>query len=152
MILFRIAKTEFIRDLSGTGPRLYGGRWNPKGIGVIYTSESRALAALELFVHLSRTVIPPSFSLASIEIPDTASMKKITPEELPRNWRTYPAPIKLASLGASWIQSKETLLLRVPSVIMPPEGNILINPAHPQMTGVRIIKVETYSPDSRLMT
>ena len=150
MILFRIAKTGFIRDLSGAGPRLYGGRWNPKGISVVYTSESRALAALEFFVHLSRTVIPPSFSLASIEIPDTASIKKITVEELPRYWRSYPAPTKLAALGGAWIRSKESLLLRVPSVIMPPEGNILINPAHPEMIGVRIIKVEPYSPDPRL--
>jgi RES domain-containing protein len=152
MTLFRIAKNEFIRDLSGTGPRLYGGRWNPKGMGVIYTSESRALAALELFVHLSRTIIPPSFSLASIEILDTASIKKITLEELPRYWRSYPPPTKLAALGASWIRSKESLLLRVPSVIMPPEGNILINPAHPEMTCVRILKVEAYSPDPRLTT
>ncbi|MBI4764412.1 MAG: RES family NAD+ phosphorylase [Deltaproteobacteria bacterium] len=151
MILFRIAKTEFIRDLSGTGPRLYGGRWNPRGMSVIYTSESRALAALELFVHLSRTVASPGFSLASIMIPDTASMKKITPEELSRNWRSYPAPVKLASLGASWIRSGDTLLLRVPSVIIPPEGNFLINPAHPEMTNVRISQVEPYSPDPRLM-
>ena len=116
MVLYRIAKNAYISDLSGTRPRLYGGRWNPKGMGVIYTSETRALAALELFVHLSRTVIPPSFSLATIEIPDTASIKKITVKDLPRNWRAYPAPTKPAALGASWIRSKESLLLRVPSV------------------------------------
>lgn len=152
MIVFRIAKTDLIRDLSGTGPRLYGGRWNPKGMGLIYTSESRALAALEFFVHLSRTVIPPGLSLASIEIPDKAPRKEITVEELPRNWRTYPAPPELADIGASWIRSKQSLLLRVPSVIIPPESNILINLAHPEMTGVRIIKVEPYSPDPRLTT
>ncbi len=150
MILFLIAKTEFIRDLSGTGPRLYGGRWNPKGISVIYTSESRTLAALEFFVHLNRTVIPPGLSLASIEIPDQASGKEITIEELPRIWRSYPAPLELANIGASWIRSKESLLLRVPSVIIPPEKNILINTAHPEMTGVRITRVEPYSPDPRL--
>ena len=150
MVLYRIAKTAYIGDLSGSGPRLYGGRWNPKGIGVIYTSESRALAALEFFVHLSRTVIPPGLSLASIEIPDKASRKEITMEELPRNWRSYPAPLELADIGASWIRSKKSLLLRLPSVIMPPEKNVLINPAHPEMTGVRIIEVEPYSPDPRL--
>ena len=151
MVLYRIAKKAYIRNLSGSGPRLYGGRWNPKGIGVIYTSESRALAALEFFVHLSRTLVPPGLSLVSIEIPDTASRKEITLEELPRNWRSYPAPPELADIGASWIRSKDSLLLRLPSVIMPPEGNVLINPAHPEMTGVRIIKVEQYSPDHRLI-
>ena len=150
MVLYRIAKTDYIGDLSGSGPRLYGGRWNPKGMGVIYTSESRALAALEFFVHLSRTVIPPGLSLATIEIPDKASAKEITAEELPRNWRSYPAALELADIGASWIRSKKSLLLRLPSVIMPPEKNVLINPAHPEMTGVRIIKVDLYSPDPRL--
>ena len=94
MVLYRIAQTTYIDDLSGSGPRLYGGRWNPKGIGVIYTSESRALAALEFFVHLSRTIIPPGLSLASIEIPDKESGKEITMEELPRNWRSYPAALQ----------------------------------------------------------
>jgi len=151
MVLYRIAKTPYIRDLSGSGPRLYGGRWNPKGVGVIYTSENRALAALELFVHLSRVVIPPNLSLASIKIPDTASIKEITLKELPRNWRSFPAPPELAEIGASWIMTKGSLLLRVPSVIMPPEINVLINPAHPEMIGVRIKEVEPYSPDHRLM-
>ncbi len=152
MVVFRIAKSAYIGDLSGSGPRLYGGRWNPKGIGVLYASESRALAALEFFVHLSRTIIPPGLSLASIEIPDKASAKEITMEELPRNWRSYPAALELADIGSSWIRSKKSLLLRLPSVIMPPEKNVLINPAHPEMIGVRIIEVEPYSPDPRLKT
>ena len=151
MVLYRIAKTSYIRDLSGSGPRLYGGRWNPKGIGIIYTSENRALAALELFVHLSRTVIPPNLSLATIKIPDKASKKEIAVKELPLNWRSFPAPPELAEIGTSWIKSKKSLLLRVPSVIMPSEMNVLINPAHPEMIRVRIIKVEAYSFDKRLM-
>jgi RES domain-containing protein len=151
MVLYRIAKTPYIRDRSGSGTRLYGGRWNPKGVGVIYTSENRALAALELFVHLSRAVIPPNLSLAAIKIPDTASIKEITLKELPRNWRSFPAPPELANIGASWIRSKDSLLLRVPSVIMPPEMNVLINPAHSEMIGVRIIEIEAYSFDKRLI-
>ena len=82
MFLYRIAKESYIRDLSGSGPRLYGGRWNPKGVSVIYTSENRALAVLELFVHMSRTIIPPNLSLATIEVPDTASKKEMTVKDL----------------------------------------------------------------------
>jgi RES domain-containing protein len=151
MVLYRIAKTPYIRDLSGSGSRIYGGRWTPKGISVIYTSENRALAALELFVHLSRTVIPPNLSLASIKIPDTASIKEIKGSELPRHWRSFPGPPELAEIGALWIKSNASLLLRVPSVIIPPDMNFLINPAHPEMIGVRITKIEPYSFDKRLM-
>jgi RES domain-containing protein len=151
MFLYRIAKTVYIHDLSGSGPRLYGGRWNPRGISVVYTSENRALAVLELFVHLSRTVIPPNLSLATIEIPDTASKQEIAVKELPRHWRSFPAPPELAEIGASWIKSRNSLLLRIPSVIMPSEMNVLINPAHPETGGVRIKKGESYSFDERLI-
>jgi RES domain-containing protein len=150
MVLYRIAKIPFIRDLSGSGARRYGGRWNPKGLDVIYTSENRALAALELFVHLSRAVIPPDLSVVSLKIPEKASRRELTLKGLPRNWRSYPAPPELAEIGASWIRSKESLLLRVPSVIMPPEKNVLINPAHPEIIGVRIIEVAAYSFDKSL--
>jgi RES domain-containing protein len=150
MMLFRIAKTAYARDLSGSGPKLYGGRWNPKGISVIYTSENRSLAALEFYVHLSRAIILPGFSLVSIEIPETVSRKEVALEELPRGWRSYPAPPELAVMGAAWVRSKESLLLRVPSSVMPPEGNVLINPAHPEMSHVRIIAVVEYTLDQRL--
>lgn len=150
MVLYRITKAAYARDLSGSGPRLYGGRWNPKGLSVIYTSESRALAALEFFVHLSRAVILPGLSLVSIEIPESVSRKEVPAEGLPRGWRAYPAPPELAAIGAAWARSKESLLLRVPSALMPPEGNFLLNPAHPEMSHARIIEVVKYTLDQRL--
>jgi RES domain-containing protein len=150
MVFYRITKAAYARDLSGSGPRLYGGRWNPKDISVIYTSESRALAALEFFVHLSRAVILPGLSLVSVEVPESVSRKEVPLASLPRGWRAYPAPPELAIIGSTWIRSKESLLLRVPSVLMPPEGNFLINPAHPEMSRVRIIEVMAYTLDQRL--
>jgi RES domain-containing protein len=144
--------SAYTRDLSGAGPRLYGGRWNPKGVSVIYTSESRALAVLEFYVHLSRSVILPGLSIVSIEIPDSVSRKEIAMSDLPKNWRTYPAPPELAAIGAEWVRSRESLLLRVPSAIMPPECNILINPVHSEMRKVRIIEIEEYGLDQRLIS
>ena len=150
MVLYRIAKAAYARDLSGSGPRLYGGRWNPKGLSVIYTSESRALAALEFFVHLSRAVVLPGLSLVSIEIPVSVSGKELPLAGLSRGWRAYPAPPELAAIGAAWVKSNESLLLRVPSALMPPEGNVLINPAHPEMSHVRISEAVKYTLDQRL--
>jgi len=151
MIVCRISKKAYARDLSGTGPRLYGGRWNPRGVSVIYTSETRALAALEFYMHLSHTAILPDFCIVSFKIPDGASRKEIVLTDLPKNWRTYPAPPELATMGADWVRSGESLLLRVPSAIMPPECNILINPSHPEMKGVKILAVEKYVFEKRLM-
>jgi len=152
MFVYRIVKSAYARDLSGTGPRLYGGRWSPKGVSVIYTSESRALAALELYVHLSRAVMLPGLSVVSIEIPDNVSRKEIAVVDLPKGWRAYPAPTELAAVGADWIRSRESLLLRVPSAVMPPEHNLLINPVHPEMKEVQIIEIEDYVLDQRLIS
>lgn len=152
MAVYRIVKSSNSRDLSGIGPRLYGGRWNPKGLGAIYTSENRALAALEFYVHLSRAVMLPDLHLVSIEIPDFVSRKEIAVTDLPKNWRTYPAPPELAATGSEWLMSRESLLLWVPSAIMPRERNVLINPAHPEMKEVRIIEVEEYVFDQRLVS
>ena len=152
MMVYRISKRAYTRDLSGTGPRLYGGRWNPKGVSVIYTSETRALAALEFYVHLSRTAILPDLSVVSIKISDSASQNVVRVADLPKDWRAYPAPPELAALGADWVRSGQSLLLRIPSAVMPPECNILINPAHPEMKNVKIMEIEKYVFDPRLMS
>lgn len=151
MIVYRIAKAKYIRDLSGAGARLYGGRWNHKGIAVIYTSETRALATVELLVHLPLSMVPNDLSIASIEIPAHIVPKEIPTADLPANWRNYPAPAVLADLGTRWALSKETLLLRVPSVVVEHEFNILLNPSHPDISHITIPHVENYSLDDRLL-
>ncbi len=151
MIVYRIARAKYIRDLSGVGSRLYGGRWNRKGIGIIYTSETRALATLEYLVHLPLSLMPDDISISSIEIPDNIISREILISDLPVNWRSWPAPSKLAELGTRWALSNETLLLRVPSAVVQHEFNILINPSHPDMKHVTILHIEEYRFDRRLI-
>jgi RES domain-containing protein len=151
MRVYRIAKNKYIHDLSGTGARMYGGRWNDKGIAVVYTSESRALATVEYLVHLPLSIIPTELSIASIEIPDDASREEISTSELPANWRDYPAPLELAELGTHWALTNDTLLLRVPSAVVNHEFNILINPSHSEMKQVTIAHIEEYRFDQRLL-
>jgi RES domain-containing protein len=150
MQLFRIATTQFVRDLSGTGSRLYGGRWNRKGSAVVYTSESRALAALEYLVHLPMALTPPGLSILRIEVPDDVQVKTIDAASLPKNWRAYPPPQSLAVLGTRWVTSNETLLLRVPSVVVDDEFNVLINPAHPDFRRIRPQRPQSFVLDQRL--
>gem|GEM_PF-89207 len=133
------------------GSRLYGGRWNRKGIGIIYTSETRALATLEYLVHLPLSLMPDDISISSIEIPDNIISREILISDLPINWRSWPAPTELAELGTRWVLSNETLLLRVPSAVVQHEFNILINPSHPDMKQVTILNIEEYRFDRRLI-
>lgn len=151
MIVYRIAKTRHISDLSGIGARLYGGRWNNKGIGIVYTSENRSLATVEYLVHVPISIIPGNLSVASIKIPDLIKPKDILPGDLLNKWRDYPPPPELAEIGTKWALSNETLLLRVPSAVVENEFNILINPQHPDMKRVSVSKVEKFTIDKRLL-
>lgn len=150
MKVYRIAKTRYVDDMSGSGARIFGGRWNHKGTGVIYTSENRALATVEYLVHVPLSIAPASLSLVTLQIPDEMILQEIAVSDLPNNWREYPAPTRLAELGTNWATRNESLLLRVPSVVVDQEFNILLNPLHPDIKRVSIFRVESYAFDKRL--
>lgn len=149
-VLYRIARAKYARDLSGDGARLVGGRWNHKGIPVIYTATSRSLAAFEALVHLSQAEFLINRKIVSIEIPKRIVAHVVDNADLPRNWRKYPSPLKLADLGTRWAVSMKSLLLQVPSAVIQDEFNMLINPAHPDMKFVAISKIEAFTFDKRL--
>ena len=149
--LFRIATTERIRDLSGTGARIYGGRWNHIGYPVIYASGSRSLAALEFLVHVPMALAPEDLSIMEINITETVGKESVNEDQLPSNWRNYPAPEQLAEIGTNWLKSKSSLLLNIPSAVVNKEMNTLINPLHEDIKWVRLVSVEKFSFDSRLL-
>ena len=151
MRVYRIGKTRHIRDLSGAGARMYGGRWNKKGVGILYTSANRALATVEYLVHVPLSLVPNDLDIATIQIPDHINLREVSISDLPANWRNYPAPPELAELGTQWALSTETLVLRVPSAVVEGEFNILINPLHPDMMHVTISDVAAYQFDERLV-
>ena len=148
--LYRICTTEHISDLSGTGARIYGGRWNHPGYPIVYSSGSRSLAALEFLVHVPMALAPDNLSIAEITITEKIKRESITPEGLPANWRGYPAPEQLANIGTKWIKSKSSLLLDIPSAVVDKEVNTLINPLHPDIKHVSLANVEKFYFDSRL--
>ncbi len=150
MFLYRISKRAHIKDLSGSGARLYGGRWNHRGVPLVYTSESRSLATVEFLVHVSLPNPPGDLSMATLEVPDGIAPKELDPSSLPKNWRGSPAPIELADLGTQWARSNASLLLRVPSAVVEYEYNILINPMHEDASRVKLVKVVPCKLDERL--
>jgi len=148
--VYRISLAKHARDLSGKGARLTGGRWNTKDTAVIYTSESRSLAAMEYLVHVSLANMPPEITITSIEIPQSLVPITINISDLPKDWRRSPPPFLLGELGAKWVSSMESLLLRVPSAIIKHEFNILMNPSHPDIKKINIGEVEDFIYDERL--
>jgi len=149
MLLYRIAEEQFARDLSGDGARLYGGRWNSKGIPLIYTSESVALSALEVLVRIST---PKFFCRVIYQVPESVSVETISVKELPQNWLIPHPNTYLIETGKRWAQEKRSLLLKVPSAVVLGEGfNYLINPQHPEFPSVTIQDVSPFGYDFRLV-
>ena len=148
--LFRIATSEHINDISGTGARIYGGRWNHQGYPVVYASGSRSLAALEFLVHVPMALAPEELSILEINIIETVEIESVNESQLPLNWRDYPAPEQLANIGTKWLKSKSSLLLEIPSAVIEKEVNILINPLHEDIKNVSLISIEKFSFDPRL--
>ena len=151
MRVFRIAKRKFIEDLSGEGARLFGGRWNKKGTSLLYTSECRSLATVEYLVHLPMSIMANDVCIAEIEIPDTSSISTVDISMLPDLWMSYPSPKEIAEIGDKWKWENSTLLLKVPSAVVKNEWNYLVNTGHHDFPKVRIVTVEEYVFDTRLL-
>jgi len=150
MILYRIGKCIYADNLSGEGARLYGGRWNSEGRPAVYLASSCSLAMLEVLVHLQPLMIPNDYCLVEIEVPDS-SIVQITMADLPDNWKDVSPPAILKVMGNNFLANKKHLMLKVPSSIVPLEYNYLLNPMHPDMKKVKIVKKEPFDFDSRLM-
>lgn len=146
------AKDYEADDMSGTGARITGGRWNDKGIAMVYAATNRALACLETIVHLNAGGLPLNRYLVEIEVPDdlwTAAQVE-TPASLPVGWDAEPCGRVSIGFGTAWANAKGSALLLVPSVIVPEEHNILINPAHADAARLVARKVRKWLYDPRL--
>jgi RES domain-containing protein len=149
MLLYRITNARYADDLSGTGARLYGGRWNSEGKPMVYLASSRSLAVLESLAHFVQTNIPDEFVMLAIEAPD--DFYTIPEEALPHHWNEYPEQHILKQIGNSFLQRNEHLLLKVPSALVPEESNYLLNPLHPKAGKVKIVKKSPFNFDERLV-
>lgn len=135
---------------SGEGARRYGGRWNSRGTAVAYTAGSRSLALLEILVHTESTrllghyvLIPVTFDARHVETLDEAV--------LPADWQAHPAPAFTQELGDEWVRSERSVVLQVPSVILPAEPNYLLNPLHPDFESLTIGHPEALDVDRRFL-
>ena len=151
MELWRIAR-EAHAALDGEGARLHGARWTPRGTPAVYAASHLSLAALEYLVHIDPEDAPDDLVALRIGVPDDAPELAYAPSSLPADWRQTPPPPECQAIGREWAGRVEELLLRVPSVVVPEESNVLVNPTHPAAAGVRLIGSRHFSYDLRLLT
>ena len=152
MKVYRITKEKYANDLSGRGAERFGGRWNSKGVPVLYTSQHRSLCILELLVHTPVDVIPKHLTLLELELPTRYDTPSFTPDKLPEAWRDYTYDDFTRQVGDEVLQTGQAPYFYVPSVIIPQEWNIVINPDHEANDEISIIETEPFELDTRLVS
>ena len=139
-------------DLSGKGAERTGGRWNRRGTPLIYTSTSVALACLETLVHLTGGMsLPLNRYLVRISVSPAVWRKRVIFDPTVHvGWDAEPPGLVSMDWGTQWVRSGASLLAEVPSVVVPEESNILINPAYKGAARLNVLKLRHWRYDLRL--
>lgn len=147
MRVFRLGSRRFPAN-DGLGASLYGGRWNHKGTPVIYTAESRALCALEVLANADE--LADDYVATPIEEPDDLFVRVISIDNLPAGWDANEPLDATRDVGTNWAKELATVVLSVPSAVIPRERKYLLNPAHPDFARIRFHSPEPFYFDNRL--
>ncbi|MCP4386905.1 MAG: RES domain-containing protein [Gammaproteobacteria bacterium] len=148
--VWRLVTARFIDTaFSGEGARRYGGRWNKKGVPLVYTAGSQSLAMLEMLVQ--DEPLRARYVMIAAEIPTGIKIDRITLAQLPTNWRNRAALEQLRTIGSAWALQLSSAVLEVPSAVVPAEANYLLNPKHPDYSKVLIGEPQTLVTDLRLL-
>ncbi len=145
LLTARFAKSAF----SGEGARLYGGRWNHKGVPMIYTAGSQSLAMLEMLVQ--DEPLRARYVMIPVTLPKNQKVERIAPGDLPADWRSFAARAELQAMGSDWAKRKSSAVLAVPSSVIPSETNYLLNPLHPSFARIEIGEPQDFITDLRLI-
>jgi RES domain-containing protein len=148
-VLWRIARKAYALDRQGVGARQDGGRWNQPGIGVIYAGCGVAIAALERYVH-TEGVVPNDLVLVRIDLPRNCSEETVTVATLPAGWNLVPPGPASTHFGTAWARAVRSLVLRVPSALVPEESNAVLNPNHAEFAAVTMRMARPFSYDGRM--
>ena len=150
MEVFRLTRKKYAGKLSGVRAAKFGNRWNSKGVEMVYTSSSRALAVTEILVHLPTGLIPDDMMMLRIEIPDDLPVKLLYAKALPSNWHVFPHMVATQILGDDFVYENRFAVTRVPSAVVSGDYNFLLNPNHVDFKRIKIISKEPFGFDMRL--
>ena len=151
MLVYRLIKERFLATpLSVEGSRRWGGRWNPPGSGVLYTSATPELTLLEQLVHLPTMPYDdlPRLCLLTLALPEQPRMMQ--PDELPANWRDEADFAANHTCLSNWLANPDVLAVGVPSAVVSESLNYLLHPWHPLFAGIEVIGSKPFPLDPRL--
>jgi RES domain-containing protein len=144
MEVFRISREKYSKSIVASGR---AGCWNKDEQFVLYTSSQRSLATLELMVHKDDVDVAFVYKIMILYLADEESLySRFFLKEMPENWRDSAAPSFLKDIGSDWYEHRKSLILQVPSVVVPQEHNFLINIKHPDFSNktCKLLKTEEF--------
>lgn len=151
-IVYRLQKPKYNTTvLSGEGASVAGGRWNTKGVPVVYTSSTISLTVLEMQVHIDRSQVSilPKSNIIELLVPDEY-IHEFGLADLPADWDSNPVTESVQQFLAQYLEPGHKLAFKVPSVVNPYEYNLLINPLHTDIKHVLIMSILDFTFDPRL--
>jgi RES domain-containing protein len=151
-VVWRLLTARFAHPkenaFTGEGARLYGGRWNHKGVTMVYTAGSQSLATLEMLVQ--DEPLRARYMMIPVGLPRNMKIERVAVEELPTDWRDLAARDQTQAIGTAWARRKSSAVLAVPSAVIPAEYNYLLNPLHPSFSKIEIGEPQDFITDLRL--
>ena len=150
--VWRLVRSEFADRLDGEGARLFGGRWNSRGRSALYTSSHLSLSVLEVYVHIPPDLRDdlPALQAVRISIPDDAGTANVSQEQSITLLESADPMAACRAMGDGWLDRNAELVLQVPSILVPEEANLILNPGHPRMREVEIVSSRAFRFDPRL--
>jgi RES domain-containing protein len=147
---WRLIKQNHVASaFDGAGARLYGSRWSSQGLRVAFAAETLSLAVLEMLVHLQNSYPMAGYAVFTVDFPQEL-VEILNPNSLPQHWRRFPTPPEVQAIGDQWLRISSSVLLRVPSAIIPHEHNFLINPTHADFSKLEIAGPVPFDIDPRI--
>lgn len=143
----RYADTAF----SGEESVRYHGRWHRRGIRIVYASDAPASALLEVIAHTeAHNRLQHDYVLFEVRLDPDEHLLTVGSDMLPDDWRAVPWPTSTQEIGMFWHEEQASVVLNVPSAVVPRQRNFLVNVAHPRFNELQIQEPEPFEIDSRL--
>lgn len=151
MELYRVSKKKYVNDLSGTGAKLAGNRWNSKGTAVVYISATLSLCTLECLAHFPPAYVPDDYAYVKLFCPDDRLLE-IKADALPPHWKMQAGDVNTKRMGDNFVKEQKFLCMKAPSAIVSTEFNYVLNPNHPRFSEISILEINDFVFDNRLFT
>lgn len=149
--IYRLTKARYADTaFSGEGSIRYDGRWHRRGIRIVYASDAPASALLEVIAHTeAHNRLQHDYVLFEVRLDPDEHLLTVGSDMLPDDWRAVPWPTSTQEIGTFWHEEQASVVLDVPSAVVPRQRNVLVNVAHPRFNELQIQEPEPFEIDSR---